>query len=59
MFRIPNPPDYAGTRKEWEDYRSLILGYPDDEPGRNGALADAEGMIDAIAKEVARLPVAA
>lgn len=51
MFMIPESPSYRGTLPEWEDYRRKVDGFPIDEPGRSGAMAEADGMIAAIKEE--------
>ncbi len=51
MTLIPRPPSYAGTLAEWEAYRQQVAAFPADEPGREGALAEADGMIAAIRRE--------
>lgn len=59
MSRIPPPPSYASTRKEWETYRDLVLTFSENEPGRNGAMAEITGMLREMDREDAVLPIAA
>lgn len=55
MFMIPESPHDSATLKEWSDYRLALLMLPENEPGMDAALAEADAMIAAIKDEQCEL----
>lgn len=51
MFNIPEHPVYRAPLKEWAAYRDVLMRDYSNEPGYDGALTEAEAMIEAIKQE--------
>ena len=54
MFMIPDPPYGSASLEEWKAYRRVLSTFPEDEPGMDGALIEADAMIAAIKAELSR-----
>jgi len=51
MFTVPDAPSYRATFQEWQDYLRLLKSKYTSARGVEGAIAEAQGVIEAFMEE--------
>jgi len=51
MFTVPDAPSYRATLQEWKDYLCLLESKYPSARGVRGAIAEAQGVIEAFMEE--------